>query len=198
MVTRRKPDDDALGAPRVRLLATAELTPDEVAAIRGLMAEAFGDDEDDRFEDADWEHARGGTHVVLDVDGVIVAHAAVVERELHVDGHPVRTGYVEAVATAPAHQGEGLGTIVMQRADAIIAESFELGALGTGSHHFYERLGWRTWRGPAFVRLPAGGDQRTPDEEGYILVIRTPTTPEAVHDGLDAPISCDWRPGDVW
>jgi aminoglycoside 2'-N-acetyltransferase I len=197
MVTHRELDG-AAGQPRIRLLATDELTTGDEAAIRGLMADAFGDDEDERFDDADWEHALGGTHVVLDIDGRIVAHAAVVERELHVAGVPVRTGYVEAVATAPQRQGSGLGTSVMNRVGSIIEQSFELGALGTGSHHFYERLGWRTWRGPAFVRLPAGGEQRTPDEEGYILVLRTPTTPDAIPEALDAPISCDWRPGDVW
>ena len=66
--------------------------------------------------------------------------------------------------------------------------------LGTGRHRFYERLGWQTWRGPTSVRAPEGM-QRTPDEDGYILVLTTPSSPP-----LDpaAPISCDWRVGDVW
>jgi aminoglycoside 2'-N-acetyltransferase I len=75
-----------------------------------------------------------------------------------------------------------------------IRSTFELGALGTGRHAFYERLGWETWRGQAFVRTPEG-ETRTPDDEGYILVLRTPTSPPF---DLDDPISCDWRPGDVW
>jgi aminoglycoside 2'-N-acetyltransferase I len=181
-------------ALRLRRVATDALMRDEVTAIRELLTAAFGDDEEDRFEDVDWEHAVGGTHVVLDAGGVILAHASVVERELQIAGRPLRTGYVEAVATSPGRQGEGLGTLVMGEIGAIIAEQFELGALGTGSHHFYERLGWARWRGPAFVRR-AGGDQRTAGEEGYILVLSTPRTPTL---DLDAPISCDWRPGDVW
>ena len=44
------------------------------------------------------------------------------------------------------------------------------------------------------VRTPVG-DRRTPDEDGGIMVLLTPTTPVIV---LDAPISCEWRPGDVW
>lgn len=181
-------------AGRIRRLTTEQLTTDETDAIRDLMQAAFGDDEDERFEDADWEHALGGTHVVLDLDGEIVAHAAVVERELHVAGRSLRTGYVEAVATAPDRQGEGHGTRVMAEVGAIIAEHYELGALGTGRHHFYERLGWRTWRGPSFVRT-TGGKRRTSDEDGYILVRLTPTTPPIE---LTDPISCEWRPGDVW
>src|ERR671912_273253 len=47
--------------------------------------------------------------------------------------------------------------------DADIRARFELGALGTGRHAFYERLGWRTWQGPTSVRT-RDGEQRTTDE----------------------------------
>lgn len=181
-------------ATRIRRLSTGELTSAEASATRALMDIAFGDDEEERFTDEDWAHGLGGVHVVLDIDGVIAAHAAVVERAIHVAGRPVRTGYVESVATAPERQGIGLGTLVMEAAGAIIRDRFELGVLGTGSHHFYERLGWETWRGPAFVRMP-DGDRRTPDEEGYLLILRTPATPPI---DLAASISCESRPGDVW
>ena len=184
------PSDDL----RVRHLASSDLQPAEVAAIRALMTAAFGDDEEEGFDDTDWEHAQGGVHVVVDSGGEIVAHAAVVDRTLHVAGHPIRTGYVEAVATAPARQGTGLGTVAMREIGALIEGSYELGALGTGSHHFYERLGWQTWRGPLFVRAQ-DGERRTPDDDGYLMVLTTARTPPL---DLAAPIRCDWRPGDVW
>jgi len=133
-------------------------------------------------------------HFVLEMGGEIVAHASVVERELHADGRPVRTGYVEAVATSVARQRTGLGTQVMRDVADFIDDHFELGALGTSSHSFYHRLGWDTWRGPSLVRTPAGL-QATPDEDGYILVLRTHLSPPL---DLTAPISCDWRAGDVW
>jgi aminoglycoside 2'-N-acetyltransferase I len=181
--------------PRLRRLPTAALTPDETQAIRALMDVAFDpDDPDEAFGDDDWQHALGGTHMVLDIEGEIVAHASVVERRLEVGEVPLRTGYVEAVATAPDRQGRGFGTLVMADAGDVIRAGFELGALGTGAHHFYERLGWRTWRGPTFVRAPEG-DRATPDDDGFVMVLRTPSTP-ALDDA--APISCDWRSGDVW
>jgi aminoglycoside 2'-N-acetyltransferase I len=183
-----------MGEARVRRVATEDLTAPEVEAIRELLVAAFGSDDEDGFDEADWQHALGGFHFVLDVDGEIRAHAAVVEREIQVDGRPLRTGYVEAVATAPVHQGTGLGTSVMRDVGSWIQERFELGALGTGSHGFYERLGWRTWQGPSSVRAPTG-TRRTPDEDGHILVLSTSSSP--VLD-LTAVISCDWRPGDVW
>jgi len=184
-----RPDD-----VRLRRLRTDELSASELHAIRALLAAAFGTDEDERFTDEDWEHALGGMHVVLDRGGEIVAHAAVVERRLEVNGRPLRTGYVEAVATAPTHQGTGLGTWLMRDVASYLADRFELGALGTGSHGFYERLGWLTWRGPSSVRT-ATGERRTPDEDGYILVLPTPTSPPL---DLSSPISCEWRAGDVW
>ncbi len=179
---------------RLRRLSTAELTTAEVDAIRALLAAAFWADEDERFTDDDWEHAVGGVHVVLDVHGEIVTHASIVERELRVDGRPLRTGYVEAVATAPAWQGRGHGSTVMRDVTACIRDGFELGALGTGEHGFYERLGWRTWTGPSSVRTP-DGDRATPDDDGFLMILRTPATPPL---RPDAPISCEWRPGDVW
>jgi aminoglycoside 2'-N-acetyltransferase I len=179
---------------RLRRVSTPELRPQEIAAIRALLVAAFGPDEDERFGDDDWDHALGGVHFVLELDGEIVAHASVVERDLHVDGRPLRTGYVEAVGTAPDRQGMGLGSLVMADVTSYIRDTYEVGALGTGRHHFYERLGWLTWRGPAFVRT-ADGIHRTPDEDGDILVLATLSSPPLDRGGS---ISCDWRRGDVW
>jgi aminoglycoside 2'-N-acetyltransferase I len=188
-------DPSALGDRlRLRTAATSDLPGGEIATLRALMEAAFGTDEEERFTDGDWDHATGGLHVILELDGTIVAHAAVVERELQVDGRPARTGYVEAVAVDPDHQGRGFGSIVMAEVNRHIQTVFELGALGTGRHAFYERLGWQTWRGPASVRT-GEGIVRTPDDDGYILVLRTPRMPNL---DLTAPITCEWRPGDVW
>jgi aminoglycoside 2'-N-acetyltransferase I len=178
----------------VRRAPTEELTTSEIEAIRELLVAAFGSDEEEAFTEADWEHAIGGVHFVLERDGRIVAHASVVERRLHVNARALRTGYVEAVATAPDRQGAGFGSLVMAEVNAYIRDGFELGALGTGRQTFYERLGWRIWTGPTAVRT-TGGVRPTPDEDGYIMVLTTPTTPP-----LDrhATIMCEWRPGDVW
>ncbi len=168
--------------------------PHEIAAIRVLLERAFGSDEVERFTDDDWDHAVGGVHFVLDLDGEIIAHASVVERELHVDDRPLRTGYVEAVATAPDRQGAGFGSLLMADVTAWIRDRFELGALGTGRQGFYERQGWLTWVGPSFVRT-RDGLRQTPEEDGYIMVLPTPSSPPI---DLTVAISCDWRPGDVW
>jgi aminoglycoside 2'-N-acetyltransferase I len=179
---------------RVRRLSTQELTSVEVWAIRAMLEAAFGPDDEERFTEEDWLHSIGGTHVVLEVDGTIVAHASVVERDIRIAGRPLRTGYVEAVATLPVFQGSGHGTAIMREVGDIIHEGFELGVLGTGSHAFYERLGWKTWAGPSSVRAP-DGPRPTPDDDGYIMVLPTSSSPPL---DFSAPISCEWRPGDVW
>src|SRR5919197_3754118 len=145
----------------LRRVPTHELTAAEIEAIRELLWAAFPPGDDGAFTEEDWRHAIGGLHFVLELDGELLAHASVVERELHVGGRALRTGYVEAVATDPERQGRGLGTRVMREVNSYIEERFQLGALGTGSHHFYERLGWRTWRGAASGRA-GGGAPRPP------------------------------------
>jgi hypothetical protein len=39
------------------------------------------------------------------------------------------------------------------------------------------------------------GERRTPDEDGFVMILTTPTSPAL---DLDLPLSCEWRPGDVW
>jgi len=187
---------------RIRRAGTPELTDADIEATKALMTAAFAEDEHGGFTEEDWQHALGGTHFLLedrDGDGDagtlrIVGHASVVLRDIHIGHRPFRTGYVEAVAIEPARQRRGLGSSLMRAVNEHVDEAFELGVLGTGSQPFYERLGWATWRGHAFVRTDRG-DLPTPDEDGYLMVRRTPASPAIVDTD---PISCEWRPGDVW
>jgi aminoglycoside 2'-N-acetyltransferase I len=190
--TARRPEASA--RPAIRLVASDELRPDEEAALRELFDEAWSDAAEGGFTDQDWGHAVGGVHVIAEADGLMVAHASVVERDLHTAGHRLATGYVEAVATRPSHQRQGLGSLVIGAAGELIDRTYRLGALATGVVGFYEKLGWVAWQGPTSVRTDAG-IARTAEEDGNVFVRLTPTSP--VLD-LSAPISCEWRPGDVW
>ena len=82
----------------------------------------------------------------------------------------------------------------MGRIGELIQESYPLGVLSTGAYAFYESLGWERWRGPTFVDGPAGR-VRTPADDGDIMILRTPRSPQL---DLDGAIVCDWRLGDVW
>jgi aminoglycoside 2'-N-acetyltransferase I len=180
------------GELSIRQLRTGSLTPTEVAEVRALLWAAFADE--DPMTEADWEHATAGEQFVAEAAGEIVGYASVAERKLRIDGRPLRTGYVEAVATLPSWRRRGVGTRLMRIVGHFIDETFELGALGTGVHAFYEPLGWRTWAGESSIRTPSGL-RRTPDEDGYIMVLPTRSSPRL---DFTAPIDCDERSGDGW
>lgn len=176
----------------IGLLVLDHLDGRRAVAVRGLLNAAFDGD----FGDDDWTHALGGTHFLIEGDdGSVLAYASVVERVIRIGDGQFRTGYLEGVATRPADQGRGLGSRVVDAASAHVLGAFELGALSTGRPFFYERLGWEVWHGTSGVRMPDGTRLPTPDDDDGILILRTPSTPP-----LDRtqPITCEWRPGDVW
>lgn len=182
---------------QLRRAATSDLSPAELGAVRRLLDAAFSAGDvplDEWFTDHDWEHALGGVHVLGSVGGRLVAHGSVVGRRLHAGDRPLEAGYVEAVGVEPGLQRTGLGSTLMREINDVVRESYELGALGTGSPSFYTRLGWEVWAGPTYVQTDTGRE-RTADEDGGILILRTARTPAL---DLTDSLTCEWRPGDVW
>ena len=176
--------------PAIALFTTADASGERLSQIRQLLFTAF----DGTFSEEDWEHTLGGWHVVVADGGVIIAHVAVVLRVLEVADQPFRTGYVEGVATDPARQREGLGAQTMGEVSTLLLGEFEMGALSTSVHEFYERLGWERWNGPTYVRH--GSDVvRTEDEDAGVMVLRFGPSK---HIDLTASISCKRRLGDDW
>ena len=172
------------------MIATPAAPDGLLEGIRDLVNAAFDGD----FSDDDWQHTLGGTHIVAADGDEVVAHAAVVARTLTVGDRDLAAGYVEGVATAPERVGHGLGSMVMAEAGRIIRAQFELGALSTDAHRFYERLGWERWQGPTYV-LRNGVRERTADEDGGIMVLRFGVSQDIP---LDAAVACEERAGDDW
>jgi aminoglycoside 2'-N-acetyltransferase I len=134
----------------------------------------------------------GAAHILARQDGALVSHALWVTRCLQCGTlPPLRTAYVEAVATEEAYRRRGFATAVMQRLAAEI-RGFELGGLSPAYPGLYARLGWELWRGPLFIRAP-DGLLPTPGEE--VMILRLPKTPAL---DLDAPLSAEWREGELW
>src|SRR4029077_3712772 len=84
-------------------------------------------------------------------------------------GTPLRTGYVEAVATRPERQGEGHATRVMAEGDAFLDREDAICALASAGQEFYARIGWALWRGLTAART-CDGVRMTPEEDGHIFV----------------------------
>lgn len=176
----------------LRVVPSAELSAADWTTLTDLCVAAFNED-----WDGYWDSIGPGVHVIAeDAERGVVAHAAIVDRLLYPGEATLRTGYVEAVAVAPDLQRQGLGTRVMEVIGSMIDQGYELGALGTGSHGFYQRLRWETWQGPTWIRERDGHLERSATEDGGIMIRRTPATPADLN--LSLPIAVDWRPGEVW
>jgi aminoglycoside 2'-N-acetyltransferase I len=178
--------------PDIRTAHTADLTVADRQAIRRLMDDAF----EGRFSTEDWDNTLGGVHALVFEEAELVGHVAVVQRRLLHRSLAIRTGYVEGLAVRRDHRRRGLAGVAMSEAERVITAGYDLGALsdGTNIEGFYQRRGWLTWRGPTSV-VSLAGLRRTPEDDGGVLVLRTPSTPDL---DLSGGIACDWRPGDVW
>ncbi len=174
----------------LHVASTAALSTSVLSDVRALLDTAF----EGAFTDEDWNHAIGGVHVWVSGSRDVISHGSLVERRLVCSGETLRVGFVEAVATAAAHRRKGYGATVMKQIARLIRERHALGVLSTGTHAFYESVGWERWRGPTFVEGPRGRE-RTPGDDGDVMILRTPRSPLL---DLDGDIVCDWRLGDVW
>jgi len=170
-------------ATRSLIVTRAELPE----AVFDLLRIGFPDDEVDQR--AFWPP--DSVHAVVYQDDRLVAHAGLVVRTLYLPDRSIEVAYVEYVAAEP--RGQGFGTQAMRAIEAEIRRrGFSLAALATGSPAFYERLGWRLWRGPAAYRKPDGTVVATPNEKPMVLDLGADVN-------LDDPIDCDWREiGDIW
>lgn len=80
--------------------------------------------------------------------------------------------------------------LVMSEASALVRTRFDLGALSTGRHRFYERLAWERWHGPTFVRREHDV-VRTKEEDDGVMVLRFGPSRDI---DLGATISCEAVP----
>lgn len=175
--------------PSTFVAHTADLKRVELEAARALLFEVFDD-----MTEEDWDHSCGGMHALAWEDDVLVGHASVVQRRLIHKGRALRAGYVEGVGVRREYQLRGIGGVLMAELERIIRAAYEVGALGSTEEGlaFYLGRGWERWRGPTSA-LTLTGVLPTPDEDGYILVLRASASLD-----LDAELTCDYRNGDGW
>lgn len=165
----------------------AGLAGQQRQAIIDLCTHAYEEDFSSIFE-----ALPGAVHVLGYHGGLLVSHAAWVTRWLQPAGlPPLRTAYVEAVATHPAHQGKGYASAVMRHLASQL-DDYDLAGLSPSDPAFYARFGWELWRGPLAIRTD-GGLLQTPDEQ--VMVLRLPRTPAL---DLAAALTAEWRPGELW
>ncbi|MBU3749348.1 MAG: GNAT family N-acetyltransferase [Mycobacterium sp.] len=173
-----------------RLIHTSDLDVETLHNARQMLVEAYAGN----FTDADWEHTLGGMHAIVVHRGVLVAHAAVVQRRLLHRGAALRCGYVEGVAVQDVWRGQGLGNAVLDAAEQVIRGAYQVGALSASGagERLYRPRGWVCWRGPTSALSPTGM-VRTAEDDGSVFVL-----PIDADLDPDRELVCDWRDGDVW
>jgi aminoglycoside 2'-N-acetyltransferase I len=172
---------------QIERFATQDLPAATRAALRRLCNAAYQETMEPYLD------ALGpGEHLLGMRAGVLVSHLMWVTRWLQPAGmQPLRTAYVELVATVPAMQGHGYATQLLQAFPSLVRDH-ALAALSPATDGLYARLGWRYWRGPLAVRHE-GGLVPTPEER--VMILHLPRTPKL--DDTQA-LSVEWRPGEVW
>ena len=173
----------------LRTLPTERLSDADRAAILAVCSDAYKED----FR----EYLRligRGVHLLGERAGTLVCHAMWVERELRVgpEKRSLRGAYIEAVATAAAHQRRGHGSTLMRAIPPLLGD-FDIAALCPSVPEWYASLGWEPWRGPLGV-IHNGHWLATAEEE--VMVYRLPRTPADLDLGWR--MEGDWREGEVW
>ncbi|MCG8350338.1 MAG: GNAT family N-acetyltransferase [Chloroflexales bacterium] len=135
-----------------------------------------------------------GLHVLGYSQSQLVSHAVVTTRWLQPEGHALlKTAYVDAVATAPAYQGRGFGSMVMRHLAWRIRDEYDIAGLETERIAFYQRLGWQVWRGPLAGRAKHGLIA-TPDQTG-VMILLLPRTPEL---DLESRLTIECQAERIW
>ncbi len=175
------------GDLELEVASSNSLTKTQRAEILALCNRAFREDLTPFFRTI-----TDATHVVGTLGDKLISHALWITRWLQCnDNPPLRTAYVELVATDPDFQRRGFATAVMQRLVCEIVD-FDLAALSPAIPDFYLKLGWVFWRGPLFIRSPEG---LIPTPEESVMVLHLTQTPRL---DLEAPLSAEWREGELW
>lgn len=173
---------------RIERFRTPSLSASTYAAVITLCDAAFEEETGPYFGTI-----APGEHLLAWEGRDLVSHLMWVPRWLQPAGrNPLRTAYVEMVATAVAARGRGHATRLLEMMTPLL-DTFELAALAPATENVYRRLGWSYWRGPLGHRKDLAVQS---DPEERIMFLRLPRTPRELEP--DQPLSVEWRPGEVW
>lgn len=166
-----------------------DLTTQIESALQSLMSEAFEGD----FSEEDWQHTFGGVRFLGYMDNQLIAHGAVIQRLMFVDGERKLVGYVEGIAVAPTYWRKGFGSHLMAELTTYCRSEFPLSLLSTDEKDFYRRHGWSDFAGESYVSN-AGVEIRTEDEdEGLMYLLGSSQDYVGPRK-----VVCESRAGDAW
>ena len=175
--------------PSISVAPGNQLSASERQEIITLCTRAYEEDFAPLFETFDTP-----THLMGRVEARLVSHALWVTRWLQVGlSAPLRTAYVEAVATDEAFRRRGYASALLRRLAQEITD-YDLGGLSPSDPGFYERLDWELWQGPLFVRK--GAELLPSPRDEQVMILRLRATPPTID--LTASLWAEWREGELW
>lgn len=176
---------------KVKFFKTEELDAETRNTIVNLCVMAHQDED---FKNLFSYVPSGGWHFLAFQGEQLVSHAMVTTRWLQPEGHSLlKTAYIDAVATLPTAQGRGHGSTLMRHLASRIDGEYVIGCLETDLMEFYERLGWKVWRGPLAGRSKQGLIP-TPEQKG-IMVLQLSQTPAL---NLDSILTIECQDERIW
>ncbi len=150
---------------QIEIIADGDVRPEDRETLEQWTRELFGDAE----EKYDW--ARPDWRILVRVDGVLAAHAAITQRTISANEEPARVGGIGSVMSPPEFQGKGHAKAAMLRAHEFMRETLglEFGFLFCSAHllRYYQRLGWERIDGP--VSFAQDDGDATWQEETMVL-----------------------------
>jgi len=139
----------------------ADLAPTEHDELRALTAAVYPPDQTATSPDppVTWAAAQWSIRVRDDADR-LVAQIGMLTREADVDGARTLVGGIGGVKTHPDARGRGHAAAAMRAAATFLTDecgvAFLLLVCLPPTVSYYERLGWRRFRGTLLVEQPGG------------------------------------------
>lgn len=167
-----------------RIIDEADMPEDIDAEIRRRLCTVFPHDVLVYTRTRAWHDSHPAFSVVLENDGNVLAHAAVVDRTVEIGGLPLRSAGVQNVFVAPEERGKALSDAVVGRAmDEARRRDFDIGLLfcKTTLEKLYAGMGWLGVGERRIVRVEAGGELPLPENNrAMYLPLRRGSLPEGM------------------
>lgn len=119
------------------------VTPDELPALRALADSVFAPEDGSMFDRFPlvFREDNADNLLVIEENGVIVSHVALLIRRVSLGGCRVRVACLGAVATDPAYRGRGLATELLGAAQRAARTGGADYIMISGGLNIYRRLG---------------------------------------------------------
>ena len=149
---------------QIKTYAENEITAELDVAIRDLLCRCYPHDVEIFSRTRCWHDIPPAWRFMAQQEEQLLAHIALVDQTIHVDGQPLRTAGIGMVCVAPECRGQGLcGQLLKQAMELADSEAFDLSMLfcSTDVEPVYQRAGFQRIAPVDVIQLDASGQTIT-------------------------------------